>query len=358
MAQHKHFGWLVSPYSAKTRVLLRAAGVSFIDIEPTALQMSRQIKPNIGRIIMPTMRLSDGRWLQDSSNIADEFWPPESSPYQHVAARLIEFFADEWLPMLALHYRWNIPENRAYALSEFARTGFPRLPGIIGRPLVQRFANKMQSYLPALGVDERTHRGVEATARTLIELLEAHFRVTAFLLGQRPSLGDFALFGPLWAHLYRDPGSRFLFDSAPAVQRWMTAIETIEPSVCNTALDERPPPTIEPLLEFILGEQWPWVRTLVAAIDNYLTQHPDAQRLPRSLGTADFEIAGCAGSRKLATAVLWKAQRVLDAVASGGSVVRAWLERFEPIAQYKPSCQFFPHPKRRLVYSNLRLQLE
>ena len=33
-------------------------------------------------------------------------------------------------------------------------------------------------------------------------------------------------------------------------------------------------------------------------IDNYLTQHPDAQRLPRSLGIADFEIAGCEGSRK------------------------------------------------------------
>ena len=198
--------------------------------------------------------------------------------------------------MLALHYRWNIPENRAYALSEFAN----RLPSITGLLTASRAAICLKcraTCQPWVWI--ATHRGVEATAHTLIELLEAHFRVTAFLLGQRPSLGD-RPFGPS-GHICIAIGSRFLFDSAPAVQRWMTAIETIEPSVCNTALDERPPPTIEPLLEFILGEQWPWVRTLVAAIDNYLTQHPDAQRLPRSLGTADFEIAGCEGSRKLAT---------------------------------------------------------
>ena len=138
----------------------------------------------------------------------------------------------------------------------------------------------------------------------------------------------------------------------------MDAIRTIEPSACKQTLDECPPLTIEPLIEFILSEQWPWVRTLVAAINKYLEQNPDAQRLPRSLGPADFTIAGHRGCRKLATAVLWKAQRVLDAVADGGSDVSRWLKRFEPIAQFEPGARFFPHPKRRMSYSAFRLRLD
>ena len=173
----------MSPYSAKTRVLLRAAGVSFTDIEPTALQMSRYIKPNVGRIIMPTMRLHDGRWLQDSSNIADEFWPRESSKQQHFAARLLEFFADEWLPMLALHYRWNVKENSKTPCLCSWLQNYPVLSDDHSR------ANSRQKCRVTCRRWVSMNELMEALRRLPVRssVLEQHLTETAFLLGKRPS---------------------------------------------------------------------------------------------------------------------------------------------------------------------------
>ena len=119
-----HYGWLVSPYSAKTRSYLRYAGVAHTDTAPTAWTLYRKIQPAVGRIIMPTVQLADGTWLQDSSAIIDHFEAQPDTPTvipqgptQAVACALLEVFADEWLPMAALHYRWNTPENKAFALS-------------------------------------------------------------------------------------------------------------------------------------------------------------------------------------------------------------------------------------------------
>ena len=82
----------------------------------------------------------------------------------------------------------------------------------------------MASYLPRLGVSEQTIPGLEAVTTGLIAGLEAHLSAHDFLLGQRPCIGDFSLFGPLWAHLYRDPGTSSLFEAAPAVRAWSLCV--------------------------------------------------------------------------------------------------------------------------------------
>jgi hypothetical protein len=69
----RHFGWQVSPYSAKTRSYLKYIDHDFEDVEPTVFTLAGSIKKAVGRPIMPTMHLSDGRWLQDSSTIIDHF---------------------------------------------------------------------------------------------------------------------------------------------------------------------------------------------------------------------------------------------------------------------------------------------
>ena len=145
----KHYGWLASPYTAKTRSYLKYIAVPFKDEEPSAWTMTRKIKPAVGRVIMPTVVLDDGTWLQDSSFIIDHFenqkiypsiHPPGAS--QKLASYLFEVFADEWLPMVALHYRWNLEENKNFALQDFARSGFPYLPRFLGKSLVASMAKK------------------------------------------------------------------------------------------------------------------------------------------------------------------------------------------------------------------------
>jgi len=329
----KHYGWQVSPYSAKTRAYLRFAKVAFEDVEPSAFVLKRRIARGVGRLIMPTVELGDGRWLQDSSVIIDFFdaqggtpslCPPGSN--QAFASALVEFFADEWLPMAALHYRWNNEENAAFALDEFARSAFPRLPRFLGRPLIKGMAQKMQSYLQVLGVSEELHEPVESCVRALIRSLDAHFSVSSYLLGERPCLGDFALYGPLWAHLYRDPASRPLFEGSPALRAWMARVGEGAPMEGEFFSDDEVPSSLNPLFTYALQDQWAWVRTLVGAIDRYVEAHPDAKRVPRALGSAEFTFAGQRSTRKLATFVQYKAQRSEAAFRVDEPKALAWME--------------------------------
>ncbi len=333
-ADPTHFGWLVSPYSAKTRAYLRHSGMPFRDMEPSAWTLWRTIQPAVGRVIMPTVRLPDGTWLQDSSRILDHFaaqpeapplYPP--GPRQRLASALLEVFADEWLPMAALHHRWNRPDNTRFALNEFARCAVPWLPRTLGRPLIQSFAARMQSYLPILGVDAETIPAVEETVCVVLDALQAQLTRTPFLFGGAPSMGDFALFGPLWAHLYRDPATTSLFDNHPAVRRWMEALRTGETTQDPFLADDEVPAALDPLFACILTDQWGWIRRLVAAIDTWCADHPDAERVPRALGTAPFTIRGRSGHRKLVTFVQWKAQRAVAAHADAGDAADGWLDR-------------------------------
>jgi len=303
---------------------------------------------------MPTVRLPDGTWLQDSSRILDHFaaqpgapalYPP--GPCQRLASALLEVFADEWLPMAALHYRWNRPDNTRFALDEFARCGIPWLPRTLGRPLIQSFATRMQSYLPILGVDAETIPGVEQTIGVVVDALEAQLSQTPFLFGGAPSMGDFALFGPLWAHLYRDPGSTSLFDDHPAVRRWMEALQTGATARAPFLPDDTVPTALDPLFACILTDQWAWIQRLVAAIDAWCADHPDATRVPRALGTAPFTIRGRSSERKLVTFVQWKAQRAVTAHAEAAGAADAWLDRvwaFEHADTPRPEFISVRHP--------------
>jgi len=329
----RHYSWLVSPYSAKTRACMRYQQVPFEDIQPSALQLYGRIRRSVGRMVMPTVELDDGTWLQDSSDIIDHFeahtaapsiTPPHASTA--LASSLLEVFGDEWLPMAALHYRWNRPDNAAFALNEFADNGLPWLPRPLGRRLIRPIAQRMQGYLPILGVVPHTIPGLERTTQATIAAIEATLTDRPFVFGGRPSLGDFALYGPLWAHLFRDPSSRTLFDDAPHTVDWMQRLT--QGATAEGPFEDTVPHTLDPLFQAIVTDQLAWNRTLIAAIDHWCADHPNAHRVPRALGLAPFILGGCAGERKLITFVQYKAQRSRDAYEVDSVACDAWLSRY------------------------------
>ena len=332
----KLYGWPVSPYTQKTRSYLKTRGIPFEEVQPTTLMLARRIKRAVGQAIMPTVQLDDGTWLQDSAVIIDwmEDAHPEETiappgPTQRLAARLIELYADEWLPMAALHYRWNVPDNAAFALDEFGRYGLPWLPLALSRPLSRRIGGKMAGYLPRLGVTEQTIAGLESVTTGLIAGLQDHLSRHDFLLGQRPCIGDFALFGPLWAHLYRDPGTTALFDAAPAVRAWLARLENPSGMSGRFLEDDVVPESLDFLFTDLFTDLWPHVTTLQAAIDTWVAENPEATRVPRSLGPTPFTLGGTQGERRLITFLAWKAQRPLDArdAIEDREATTAWLGR-------------------------------
>ncbi|MEM6730185.1 MAG: glutathione S-transferase family protein, partial [Myxococcota bacterium] len=247
--------WQVSPYSAKVRAYLRAKKIPFRERVPSFWTLSRPIARAVGKAVMPTVVTETGEWLQDSSEIIDQLEgrysdPPivPETPVQALASHLLELHGDEWLPTVIMHTRWNTPENSSFAINEFARDGFPWLPLFVSRPLAGKVAQRMQSYRSRLGITENTAPGIEGFGRSLIAHLEAHLATHAFVLGGRPTLGDFSLYGPLWAHVYRDPGSRSWFDDAPQVVGWMERMHDASAHMTGTLLgNDDVPETLDPI---------------------------------------------------------------------------------------------------------------
>jgi hypothetical protein len=246
----------------------------------------------------------------------------------------------------------------AFAKADFARSGLPWAPRFVARRVVEPFADKMKSYLSVLGVDDQTTPGVLATVDLLLATLDAHLSQSSYVLGERPSLGDFSLFGPLWAHLYRDPGSRYLFEETPHVRRWFEDLLAGAPARGDFAPGDVVAPTLDPLFDCLLRDQWAWITTLVGAIDDYCEQHPEARRVPRALGEAGFQIQGCSGRRKLVSFVQWKAQRARDLYDAAGSAADPWLRRVVGAANDEDVSALITPVKNRFVLRDFKPILE
>lgn len=333
----QHYGWDASPYSAKTRSYLRFKGIAHDDVHPSGWMLNRTIGKAVGRMVMPTVLLPDGTWLQDTSEIIDTLDAAHPSPSivppgprQRLASLLLEVHGDEWLPIVIMHTRWNVPENAAFARSEFAREALPWLPAFLGERLAAPIAKKMSGYRGLLGIREETLPGIEAFGKQLIARLDAHFGEHDYLLGGRPCLGDFALYGPLWAHMWRDPGTRSWFDGAPALVRWMERLQG-PPLPGEFLADDVVPATLDAVFETLFAEQWAHVADLKGKIDAWCGEHPGATRVPRSLGDHPFTIGGVSGTRRLLTFSWWMAQRPLEVYQgfddAQRAAVDAWLRR-------------------------------
>lgn len=354
--------WLVSPYSAKVRAYLDYKALPYREHAPTGVELLRRVQKAVGAAIMPTVETPSGEWLQDSSVIIDtlERRHPErpTTPLgatQRVAQLLLELHGDEWLPLSAMHYRWNRHENARFAIDEFARTGFPKLPLPLARLAAKTMSDKMSGYRAVLGVTAETIPGVERFTESLIAQLDAHFAQHDFFLGSRPGIADFAMYGPLWAHLYRDPASRYLFDQAPNVRAWFTRLQEPSGYAGDFLADDVVPATLDPVFRTLFAEQFEFVTALIQKVDAYCAEHPEATRVPRALGVHPHTIGGYRGERKLVTYTHWMAQRAIDAFhaidpkkdPTGRETAEAWLARVGGLeAMQKP----IDNPQERRSY--------
>ena len=315
--EYQHLGWVVSPYSQKTLAYLKFKRIPHQDRAPNVFELMHSVPKRVGKAIMPTIQTPEGDWWQDSSEIIDNLeqrFPQLSiTPHgakQQIAAHLLELHGDEWLVLASLHYRWSRPASADFIVNEFARLGAPFLPRFIGRLVGKRIRNMMKAYLPRFGITGDARKGLETFTEGLLAQLEIHFSQHHFLLGDRPCVGDFALFGQLYAHLYRDPGSKPLFDDKPNVVSWINRMLNPEQTqVGNFLTNDQVPETLEPILKTLFAEQFIFSAEVIEKIQAHVDQHPDAKRVSRILGQTDFTIGGVKGKRSMFSFVQWKVQR-------------------------------------------------
>lgn len=151
-APYLFYGTRVSYFSAKVRCAFLAKGVPFREIEPTREVYRDVIQPRTGLAFIPVVVTPDDEALQDSSVICDELERrhPEpalypATPVQRVVAYLLELYADEFLVLPAMHYRWSFAESEAQVRADLAAA-----TGDAER--AARFADRMKGSIRALGV--------------------------------------------------------------------------------------------------------------------------------------------------------------------------------------------------------------
>jgi glutathione S-transferase len=304
-----------SYYSAKVRPAFRYKRVPYVEILPTRDVYKHVIQARTGLGMIPVVVTPEDETWQDSSEILDaleaRFPDPPLLPttsVQRVVAHLIELYADEFLIMPGLHYRWSFPESEKKARADFA--------AFMGdRARTDRFADSIMNFTRMVGVTPETAPAIEAHTRDLLALLEKHFESHQFLLGDRPSLADYGLIGPLYPHLYYDavPG-RLLRETAPRTCHWIERVNHPDPDARGEWLpgDEISPVIVE-FLHLIGDDAVPVVLDIVNAFDAG-TYERDAE-LPRITGMHASQLRGVAFERVTTPYTLWMVQRVLDVYA-------------------------------------------
>jgi len=320
------YGSEVSYFTGKVRPALRYKRVPYAEILATPAAFREVIEPRTGLRFIPIVVTPEGETWQDTSVILDQLEArfPEPAlypltPLQRVTAYLFELYADEFMPLPAMHYRWSFAESQAKARADFAATS--------GDPTTAaKFANRMGGTIAFLGVVPETVPAIEAHTADLLQRLCAHLSQHAYLLGGKPSLADMALVGPIYAHLYLDavPG-RLLRETAPEVCHWIERINHPDPDENGEWLaDDALAPTLQPLLELIGADAVPLVLDTVRDFETWADAHrADGDAPPRATGMHATQLRGIAMQRYTSPYTLWMVQRSLDAYAALPSDARA-----------------------------------
>ncbi|MBV7265342.1 glutathione S-transferase family protein [Erythrobacter ani] len=319
---HVMYGSPASLFSGKARAYLDWKGVDYREVSPNLQIRNEVIVPAVGRMIIPVIELDNGTILQDTSIIIDHFETAEGgpsvyprTPRQRFAALLLECFGDEWLVLPAMHYRWNY--NEEWILEEFGRNMMPDAPREQQLAAGTMIGQQFRGFVPVLGINEATIPGIEASYEALLADLDAHFAKHPFLFGSRPSIGDYGLIGPLYAHLYRDPASGEIMERlAPRVAEWVERmVKPSEPLSGEFLSDDAVPDTLIPVLKRMMREHVPFLTETARMFGEWHAANPGAE-IPRAVGMAPFTTGGVSGEGAARVFSLWMLQRALDYLAS------------------------------------------
>ncbi len=334
MAGYVLYGVEASYYAAKIRAALTYKRIPFEEQQASRRIYADEIVPRVGWPVLPVLVTPDDETVQDTSDMCDliearhaerPLLPDDAGA--RVLSYLLEFLGDEWLKLPAMHYRWNY--NYDFAVAEFGRNNDPDYGPEEQLRIGARIARQFHGWLPPLGVLPESYATVEQDYLALLDVLDAHFAVHAYLLGSAPTLGDFAFFGPLYAHLYRDPAAGEVMSAhAPRVVAWITRLRAGAPDALALREPFTLPTSLTPVLKLLCRDFVPMLVAEIDQVQRWLAEHPGDDELPRHCGTQQVLLGRgtplqVSVPRALFSYDQWMLQRVQDAWAMTASAQRA-----------------------------------
>ncbi|MEL6318520.1 MAG: glutathione S-transferase C-terminal domain-containing protein, partial [Pseudomonadota bacterium] len=271
-------------------------------------------------------------------------------------ALLLEIFGDEWMLAPAMRWRWRYDAD--WVCADLGRVLAPDAPPETRRALGAERLAPFRAAAAALGITEETGPEIERATLALLERLDAVLARSPYLLGARPSIGDFGMIGPLYAHLGRDPTPKALIaERAPNVAAWtarmMRPAEAGETPGAFAAADAVSAPLTRALAE-MTALQAPLLREAEAATAAWLAGAAPGAEAPRAAGRGVFRIGGAEAPVALRPYSLWMLQRARDAYAALAPAARAAADGF--LDQIGAGELLRERPERRLALTDFRLR--
>jgi glutathione S-transferase len=253
-APYRLLGADLSPYTAKVR-----AALSFKGIEHTYVTRSPSTEDEFQRHarlpLLPILIGSDDFSLQDSTPmlaILEERHPappamPSDSGLAFLAV-LLEEYADEWVNKMMFHYRWSKAADTEAAVKRIVDGLLDGVEGADREATTEAVRTRMTGRLGVVGSSDANGPIIEQSFLRLLRLLDGHLGQHVFLLGGRPSAGDFALAAQL-GQLASDPTpAAILRREAPLVSSWVEMTLSKPKAAGDYATFDELGPTLAPLL--------------------------------------------------------------------------------------------------------------
>ena len=332
------YGTPMSLYTGKVRAYLCKHSIPFKERMFGDPRFASEVYPKTQRLMVPVVVLKDGAVIQDSLDIINHFehsgqgkfsiYP--DSPIILLSGLILDLFGSEGLLKPAMHYRWNyFEENQALLSAEFGDSAAPAAGAEKQQAIALQTMALMQSYLPPLGINDNSITAIEAQYLELLTLFQKHLQDHPYMLGGLPSIADYGLYGPLYAHLARDIHPSILMkQKAPRLFRWterMSAANADIPEYGDYSQNyfsaDQIPQTLKDILAFVARDYLPEIEATINATNGWLNEHGDIQvgaavtekTRQQTLGKMHFVFRGiqCNGTIKPYRLILL--QRITDA---------------------------------------------
>ena len=269
---YRIYGSELSPYSVKVRSFFRYKKLDHEWI-PRSPAMRAEFQKYAKLPLVPLVVTPEGEGIQDSTPILERFEAshPEPSvtpadPALAFVSALLEEYGDEWGNKWMFHYRWRYQPDVWSTAERIAQ----QMMGAKGTLAVAQaraaVAERMMGRLRFVGSNDETEPLIEASFAKALGLIDAHLASRPYLLGGRPAMADFGLWGQLYEAATDPTPGAIMRASAPNVMAWIQRMLSPRAEGDFEALAALEP-TLKPLLSQEVGALFlPWSAANAAAI--------------------------------------------------------------------------------------------
>ena len=307
---HRLYAITHSLYSGRARSYLIKHQIPFQELSTGHESFKAEVLPKGKLATIPTLVTPEGEVIRDGAAIIEHFEATNGrpsqprGPRQRIISALFDVIGTDGLLRPAMHYRWNFPEdNLAFVRYHFlhSQRDTPERA-----EKTEAMMNRMRYAAMIFGVTEHTQGVVESLYLDYLDALNGHFEQYPYLLGWRPSVGDFGLIAPMYAHLGRDPHpAKLMQQRAVSVHRWVERMNRADqdvPEFFNAGTefidDDEVPESLMAVLRVLAEDFVPETLAAAESINGWLAENkpetgaPAVGRLAQARGTATFALRG------------------------------------------------------------------